>query len=140
MSERALVHEPRRCVGNKAPIELIDRSVAYARADRNWLEKAQQPGPRMGSSPASLKLTFHLDHSVGANQICAGASGSEANTERKTRLRVWSTNCTPTGEAGFLRAKRPRRKRMRRLRRSIQRSGTIIVTPILSGLHHRFAR
>jgi len=26
------------------------------------------------------------------------------------------------------------------LRRSVQRSGTIIVTPILSGLHHRYAR
>jgi transposase InsO family protein len=26
------------------------------------------------------------------------------------------------------------------LRRAIQRSGTIIVTPILSGLHHRYAR
>jgi transposase InsO family protein len=26
------------------------------------------------------------------------------------------------------------------LRRSIQQSGTIIVTPILSGLHHRYAR
>src|SRR3984893_7761109 len=26
------------------------------------------------------------------------------------------------------------------LRRSIQRSGTIIVTPILSGLHHKYAR
>jgi hypothetical protein len=39
-----------------------------ARTDRNWLEKGQQAGPRMGSSSASLKLTFHLDHSVGANQ------------------------------------------------------------------------
>jgi hypothetical protein len=26
------------------------------------------------------------------------------------------------------------------LRRSVQRSGTIIVTPILSGLHHRYGR
>jgi hypothetical protein len=26
------------------------------------------------------------------------------------------------------------------LRRSVQRSGTIMVTPILSGLHHRYAR
>jgi hypothetical protein len=26
------------------------------------------------------------------------------------------------------------------LRRSVQRSGSIIVTPILSGLHHRYAR
>jgi putative transposase len=26
------------------------------------------------------------------------------------------------------------------LRRAVQRSGTIIITPILSGLHHRYAR
>jgi hypothetical protein len=26
----------------------------------------------MGSSPASLKLTFHLDHSVGANHLRLG--------------------------------------------------------------------
>src|SRR5712691_13088319 len=26
------------------------------------------------------------------------------------------------------------------LRRSVQRSGTIVTTPILSGLHHRYAR
>jgi hypothetical protein len=31
------------------------------------LEKAQQLGPRMGSSPQNLKLTFHLDHSAGAD-------------------------------------------------------------------------
>jgi hypothetical protein len=28
---------------NKAPIELIDRSVAYARADRNWLRQNSSP-------------------------------------------------------------------------------------------------
>src|SRR5262249_56696139 len=48
-----------------------------ARADRNWLEKAQQPGPRMGSSPASLKLTFHLDHPVGANHERATTSSAQ---------------------------------------------------------------
>jgi hypothetical protein len=34
-------------LGNKASIELIDRPALTG-----WLEKDQQPGPRMASSPA----------------------------------------------------------------------------------------
>jgi hypothetical protein len=34
--------------------------VAYARADWNWLEKAQQPGPR--SSPLMSKTYLKSDH------------------------------------------------------------------------------
>src|SRR5262249_15786631 len=59
---------PHSAIGNKAPIELIDQQWHAARTDRNWLEKGQQAGPRMGSSSANLKLTFHLDHSAGAGQ------------------------------------------------------------------------
>jgi len=33
---------PHSAIGNKLPIELIDRSVAYGRADRHCLEKRQQ--------------------------------------------------------------------------------------------------
>jgi hypothetical protein len=36
-----------------------------ARADRNWLEKAQQPGPKDGEQSSQLKLTFHLGHLAG---------------------------------------------------------------------------
>src|SRR5262249_42053278 len=57
-----------------------------ARTDRNWLEKAQQPGPRMGSSSANLKLTFHLDHSAGADQAERRARVG-ARTPRSERCR-----------------------------------------------------
>ena len=40
---------PHSSIGNKAPIELVNRSAALARPDRRWLEKAQQSGPRIGS-------------------------------------------------------------------------------------------
>src|SRR6516165_6563625 len=62
---------PHSAIGNKAPIELIEGQWHAARSDRNWLEKDQRAGPRMGSSSANLKLTFHPDRSVGANQHSA---------------------------------------------------------------------
>src|SRR5215831_12169239 len=43
-----------------------------ARVDRNWLEKAQQPGPRMGSSPEGSRLKLTL-----VRRIRAGHHGTQ---------------------------------------------------------------
>src|SRR5262249_57811006 len=50
-----------------------------------------------------------------------------------------AVSCEPVSAPNFL-ANREFNREFRRIRQAIQRCGVIITTPVLSGLHHRYAR
>src|SRR5262249_62149994 len=78
-----------------------------ARTDRNWLEKGQQAGPRMGSGSTNLKLTFHLDHSAGAGQLQLLFQGVEAGTVLDTGRRKGHQKAGPPHAVDPPRARPP---------------------------------
>src|SRR6266478_2828937 len=86
-----------------------------------------------GEPPADRILELLCEDHVGTYVVpflCRWRSGDWKNVETGERISSYY-NQTRTHLA--LRKDAP-------LRRSVQRSGTIMVTPILSGLHHRYAR
>ena len=86
---------PHSAIGNKAPVEFINRSGQSARPDRNVLEKAQQDGQRLGAAQMNAGLSSSADETMG--QLTDTALALPMQT--RTACRNWSDVGSPGSRA-----------------------------------------
>jgi len=117
----------------------LPRQNGFAETDRIDPTRVRRPCDRLGRgapTPDSASLCPVLQRSENiplVGQRCAILAPRSA--ERKHHV-----TGNPRRAASPLHASLSFRYTHAPLRRAVQRSGTIITTPILSGLHHRYAR